>query len=426
MSVLDDLRKAKAEAAPDLRGARRQARQDPPRVDRLPPHSPEAEQGVLGCILLSPNESLGECVGKFKSGGEVFYDLRHQTIYAALIEMCDERQAIDLITLQQRLKDKQLLDQVGGLSYLMALPNTVPSAANLSYYADIVLEKWRVRRMIQTCTSAASRLYECEADTDAALDQVEADILAVDETRGQTDTPQIKDLVNTAIASIEDDWQRKTPSGITTGFVDLDKMTNGFQPGDMIVIAARPSVGKTSMAMCIAEHVAVDQKLPVGVFSLEMTAESLVKRMLCSRARVDIRRIREGMMAERDFPKLASAAGQMSSAPLYIDDSSGLSILQLRAKARRMAQQHGIKLFVIDYLQLLRGVQRRADNRQQEVADISSGIKGLAKELKVPIIVLSQLNREPEKRGPGTKPRLADLRESGSIEQDADFVGLLY
>src|SRR6266487_3828616 len=214
-------------------------------------------------------------------------------------------------------------------------------------------------------------------------------------------------------------------TGIGTGFVDLDKLTTGLHGGEMIVIAARPSVGKTSLAMNIAEYVAIDERLPVGIFSLEMTAESLILRMLCSRSRVNLRNVREGFLAERDFPKLTGAATKLSSAPLFIDDSSGLSILQLRAKARRMYQQYGIKLFIVDYLQLIHSTSRRAENRQQEIADISSGIKALAKELEVPVMVLSQLNREIE-REKGRPPRLSDLRESGAIEQDADLVGLLY
>jgi replicative DNA helicase len=214
-------------------------------------------------------------------------------------------------------------------------------------------------------------------------------------------------------------------TGIATGFNDLDKMTSGLHGGEMVVIAARPSMGKTSLAMNVAEHVAIDQRLPVGVFSLEMTSESLVLRMLCSRSRVNMRNVRDGFLAERDFPKLTGAAGKLAGAPLFIDDSSGLSILQLRAKARRMHQQYGIKLFIIDYLQLLHSTARRADNRQQEIADISNGLKALAKELSVPVIVLSQLNRELE-REKNRKPRMSDLRESGAIEQDADLIGLLY
>ncbi|MEI8042174.1 MAG: replicative DNA helicase [Verrucomicrobiota bacterium] len=396
------------------------------RVDRLPPHSPEAEQGVLGCVLLSPNDCMGECVEKFKSGDEVFYDLRHQTIFTVLAEMYDRREAIDVITLQQRLKNQQLLEEVGGIAYLATLPDTVPSAANLRYYLDIVQEKYLLRKMIHTCTDVVSRVYDYEGELDALMDEVERDILRISESRVQSHTSTIKDLVKKAISTIEDFHQRQgLLTGVGTGFADLDKMTSGLHGGEMIVIAARPSMGKTSLAMNMAEHVAIEQRLPVGVFSLEMTSESLVLRMLCSRSRVNLRNVREGFLAERDFPKLTGAAGKMASAPLFIDDSSGLSILQLRAKARRMAQQFGIKLFVIDYLQLLHSTARRAENRQQEIADISNGIKSLAKELDVPIVVLSQLNREIE-REKGRPPRLSDLRESGAIEQDADVVGLLY
>jgi replicative DNA helicase len=415
-------------AGADLKRARRQkpARPAGGVVDRLPPHSPEAEQGVLGCVLLSPNESLGECITKLREGAEVFYDLRHQTIFIALTEMYDAQEAIDLITLQQRLKDKQLLEQVGGIAYLSTLPDAVPSAANLAYYVDIVQEKYLLRKMIQTCTGVVGRVYEFEGEVDALMDEVERDILRISESRVQANTSPIKDLVKKAINTIEDFHQRQGMlTGVGTGFSDLDKMTSGLHAGEMVVIAARPSMGKTSLAMNIAEHVAIEQRLPVGVFSLEMTAESLVLRMLCSRSRVNLRNVREGFLAERDFPKLTGSAGKLATAPLFIDDSSGLSILQLRAKARRMAQQHGIKLFVIDYLQLLHSTARRAENRQQEIADISNGIKSLAKELSVPVIVLSQLNRELE-REKNRKPRLSDLRESGAIEQDADVVGLLY
>lgn len=245
----------------DLKAARRKkpSSPTPAQVDRLPPHSPEAEQGVLGCVLLSPNECLGECVGKFKSGAEVFYDLRHQTIFSTLVEMYDQREAVDLITLQQRLKDKQLLEQVGGLNYLMTLPNVVPSAANLSYYLAIVHEKHLLRRMIQTCAGVVGRVYDYEGDVEALLDEVERDILRVNEERVETSNDTIKDLVSRAINTIEDFHQRKGMlTGLGTGFADLDKMTNGLHPGEMIVIAARPSGGKTSLAMNIAEHVVMD------------------------------------------------------------------------------------------------------------------------------------------------------------------------
>lgn len=449
-----DLPTEPSSAPPDLKRTRRRkdAAIDLAKVDRLPPHSLEAEQGVLGCMLLDPNIAIGTCIEKFKSrrdpgdtaksnrfntpapsphagAAAAFYDLRHQSLYETLVTMYDAKEPIDLITLRQRLKDKGQLDAIGGVAYLTALVDATPSPANLPFYADIVVEKHLLRRMISTCSSVIGRIYdeEQQGDVESLLDEVEKEVLHISEEREETVSLVIKDLVHKAISQIEDLHARQgQTTGIPTGFTDLDKMTTGFHPGDMIVIAARPSMGKTSLAMNIAEHVAMDVKLPVGVFSLEMSADSLVLRMLCSRARVNLRDIREGFMAERDFPKLTNVAGKMAGSPLFIDDTASLSILQLRAKARRMHQQHGIKLFVIDYLQLLRSTAKRAENRQQEIADISSGIKALAKELKVPIIVLAQLNRELEKRDFGAKPKLSDLRESGSIEQDADLVGLLY
>ncbi len=397
------------------------------RTDRLPPHAPDAERGVLGCILLSPNEALGECLRLMKSGAEAFYDLRHQAIYAALVAMYDARQPIDLITVQQRLRDAAQLEAVGGLTYLNQLADCVPSAANLAYYVEIVMEKHLLRRMLQTCTGVIGRVYDCEGDVPSLLDEVERDILRINEDRERAETKPIKELVNSAITTIEELHARQGMlSGLSTGFQDLDKMTTGLHKGEMIVIAARPSMGKTSLAMNIVEHVAIELQLPVAVFSLEMTAESIVLRMMCSRAEVNLRDVREGFLAERDFPRLTQAAGQIAASPLFIDDTSGLSILQLRARARRMWQQHQIKLVVIDYLQLLHSDSKRGkENRQQEISEISAGIKALSKELEVPIIILSQLNREFEK-DKSRKPKLSDLRESGAIEQDADLVGLLY
>jgi replicative DNA helicase len=419
-----------AGANADLKKARRRKNvsSDSLKLDRLPPHSMECEQGVLGCCLLEPNQCIGECIEKLKDDGhEAFYDLRHQTIYEALATMFNAREPVDIITLQQRLKDRQLLEQVGGIAYLAQLQDAVPSAANLSYYLDYVQDKFLLRRMIATCTDVVGRVYDYEGEVDALLDEVEKEILRINESRAQTAIVGVKELVNKAVTTIENYFSRKgVLNGLGTGFPDLDRMTDGLHGGEMIVIAARPSMGKTSLAMNIAESIVLEQGLPVGVFSLEMSSESLVMRMLCSIARVNLRSIREGFMSEADFPKLTSAAGRLARAPLFIDDSAGLSILQLRARARRMHQQHGVKLFVIDYLQLLHSTARRSqENRQQEISDISSGIKALAKELKVPVIVLSQLNRELEK-DKSRKPRLSDLRESGAIEQDADVVGLLY
>jgi replicative DNA helicase len=398
-----------------------------PKIDRLPPHSIEGEQGVLGCIMLSPKDCIGESIEKLTAGPEMFFDLRHQTLYQALVEMYDESTHIDLITLQQRLKDRKLLDGVGGLAYLAALPDTVPTAAGMEYYIDIVVEKYLLRKMLQTCASISSRIYENEGwDVTELIDEAQRDVLAVTIDGGKTSTPPIRELMMRAIDRIEKMHENKgVIMGVPTGFVDFDKMTTGMHGGEMIVIAARPSLGKTSLAMNIAEHVALEGKIPVGVFSLEMTADQLSMRLLCSRARVNIRNITDGFMVERDFPKLTGAAGKLANSCIFIDDKCGLSIMQLRARARRMWQQHGIKLFVIDYLQLLHSTSRKAQNRQQEIADISNGIKTLSKELDVPILVLSQLNREIEKRGSG-EPMLSDLRESGAIEQDADLVAFLY
>ena len=412
-----DLKRSTARKAP---GA------DVVKVDRLPPHSVQAEQGVLGCALLSPNDSLGICLEKLPRAEGVFYDLRHQTIFEVLVEMYDAKTPIDLITVQQKLKDRGQLDSIGGVEYLGALQDGVPSAANLGYYLEIVREKQLLRKMITTCTEAVGRAYDYEGELDSLLDEVERDVLRISEERVEKTSRSMKSLVNEAIGTIEKYHQGQgILTGIPTGFSDLDKMTSGLHGGEMIVLAARPSMGKTSLAMNVVEHVVLEEKLPVGVFSLEMTAESLVLRMLCSRARVNLQSVRDGFLAERDFPRLTGAAGKMAGAPLFIDDTAGLSILQLRAKARRMHQQYGVKLFVIDYLQLLHSTARKAENRQQEIADISNGVKALAKELKVPVIVLSQLNRDME-RDKNRKPRLSDLRESGSIEQDADVVALLY
>src|ERR1044072_5319910 len=353
-AVIDstDAQFSSAGSAPGQNQRRRRKEQAPlpmPQVgDRLPPHSIEAEQGVLGCALLSPNHCLGVCIEKCKRGSEVFYDMRHQALFDVLAEMYDKKELIDPIVLQQYLRDRNQLEALGGMPYIAGLMNCVPSAASLEYYIEIVREKYILRKMIQTCTGAVARVYDHQGEVDGLLDEVESDGLQIAEERVSMGTKTIKDLVHTAINTIEDYHTRAGAlTGLGTGFPDLDKMTSGLHGGEMIVIAARPSMGKTSLAMNIAEHVAIEEKQPVGVFSLEMTAESLVLRMLCSRSRVNLRNIRDGFLAERDFPKLTGAAGKLANAPLFIDDSAGLSILQLRAKARRMFQQHGIKLFVI-------------------------------------------------------------------------------
>jgi len=400
-------------------------RQKPVNVDRLPPHDLEAERGVLGCLMVSPNEALAESIEVLKDNGQEFYDLRHMTIWDVLVEMYDKREGIDVITVQNRLKEKDMLEQVGGLQYLAALPDAVPSAANLSYYLEIIREKFILRRAVQICTEVVARIYDYTGEVDSLMDGIEMDLIKLRESRIIQENLNMRELVIQCYQQIQDFNERRGMlTGIGTGFVDFDKMTSGLQPAEMIVIAARPSMGKTSLAMNIAETVAIEQKLPVGIFSLEMSASSLVMRMLCSLARVNLRDVREGFLADRDIPKLTNAANWLMRAPIYIDDSSTLTVLQMRAKARRMRMRYGIKLLLVDYMQLLAG-GRRGESRQQEISDISRGIKALAKELNVPIIVLSQLNRELE-REKNRKPRLSDLRESGAIEQDADLVGLLY
>ena len=396
----------------------------PQDVGRTLPHSVEAEQGVLGSMLISPREIIAECVERITE--EYFYVPAHQTIYTVLVELWNAGAGIDLITFTQTLRDRNLLETVGGAAFVTSLYTFVPTAANVTYYLEIVREKFILRQIIAACTASVRRSYEEQDEVNSLLDEVEQKIFAVGEDRFKGQMPGMKEQVMGALESIEQLWERRGGiTGISTGFTELDRMTNGLHPAEMIVIAARPSMGKTALAMNIAEHVAITSKLPVAVFSLEMSSQQLVQRLLCSRARVNLQKVREGFLAERDFPSLTAAASKLAEAQIYIDDTAGLSILELRAKARRLKAQKDIQLIVVDYLQLLKSTTRRAqDNRQLEISEISSGIKGLAKELKVPIIVLAQLNRQPEARS-GGKPRLSDLRESGSIEQDADLVGLL-
>lgn len=409
-----------------VKGRRQEKREFREKLDRLPPHSLEAEKGVLSCVLQSPNESIPDCIQSFRGKSDVFYDLRHKEIYDRLVTMYDAKEPIDIITIQQRLRNENVLDTIGGLPFIQEIIDFVGSPVNLPTYVDIVREKYLLRRMIKTCVTAVNDAYEHEGEVDKLLDRVEKDVLQVNEERSGDDMLSMKQLVSEVITQIEEFHTRDgSLVGISTGLKDLDKMTMGLKGGEMVVVAARPSMGKTSLAMNIVESIAVDQNIPVGVFSLEMTAQSLVMRMVCARARISSRDIINGLMEKPDFNRLTRAAADLTSSPLHIDDTPGLSILQLRAKARRMHQQHGIKFVVIDYLQLLHSTATRADNRQQEIADISNGVKALAKELNVPVIVLSQLNREFEK-DKNRKPRLSDLRESGSIEQDADIVGLLY
>ena len=416
---------ARRTPAPRRNGAAKAAGAAPD-AHRPLPQNVEAERGLLGSILLSPREVLNDCAEQITE--EAFYSQAHGTIFRVLVEMWSANQQIDVITLTNRLRDLNLLDAVGGPGAVTELFGFVPTAANAPHYLDIVLEKSLLRRMIMACTSSAARCYEEQGDVPQLLDDVEREIFTIGETRFRKTEPDMRDEVFAALENIEKMYQQRGRiSGLATGFTIFDQMTDGLHPGEMIIVAARPSMGKTALAMNIVEHVALNLEAPkpVGVFSLEMSTQQLVQRMLCSRARVNMKKIRSGMLARAEHGKLNDAAAALSESSIFIDDTASLTILELRAKARRMRDRHRIELIAIDYLQLCRSTSRRGqDNRQIEIAEISSGIKALAKELEIPIIVLAQLNRQPEQRG-GGKPRMSDLRESGSLEQDADVVALL-
>ncbi len=393
-------------------------------IDRVLPNSLDAEIAVLGAMLLSPQDAGSQA--RERLSVHHFYHTAHQVIFREIAALQDAMQAVDAISLAQRLQDKNLLEEIGGPAYLADLVSRVPTTANIEHYLDIVWEKFLLRQLIEAAHGIIAKSFEQQDDVKGWVDEVEQQIFDITAEKTATGARPVKDFIKDAMQSIERLYdQRGAITGVPTGFRDLDRLTSGFHPGNMVVIAGRPSMGKTALAMNIAEHAAIEQKIPVGVFSLEMSSDELVKRMLCCRARVNLRSLRDGFLAEHHFHPLTTAASELMKAPLYIDDSAGLTINQVRARARRMRLQFGIKLLVVDYLQLMRAPSRRADSsRQAEVADISAGIKALAKELSVPVIVLSQLNRQPESRDEG-KPRLSDLRESGSIEQDADVVGLL-
>lgn len=394
-------------------------------IDRLPPHSIEAEQGLISCLMLDPSVCYHAILGRIK-GAEVFYDLRHQVIFETIHRLLDTGHPVDLISLQQELRNRHQLEAVGGLSYLMALTEISPSASNYEYYLDILFEAFNGRKLIQACAEASAKLYDRPDEVGKILDELGMEVTKLSMDSSIIGEKSVKELVHESIDDIDRFYKNKGAlTGIATGFRDFDKLTGGLQNGDMIVIAARPSMGKTSMLMNIVEHVVLEQNLPVGVFSVEMTARSMITRMLCSRARVNLRNVRDGFLAERDFPRLTSAAGKLASSNLHICDSAALTLFEMKAKAQQWVREFGIKLIGIDYLQILDGQRGPKESRAEEVAKLSKGIKVLARQLNVPVIVLSQLNRDLEKEK-SRKPRLSDLRESGSIEQDMDVGAFLY
>jgi replicative DNA helicase len=392
---------------------------------RVPPHSVEAEQAVLGAVLL--DNTAWEKIGDVVREGD-FYRHDHRLVWQHLESLMQRNQPADVLTLQDALKATGRLDEAGGLAYLNALASGTPSAANVRRYAEIVRDRAILRRLITVSDDIATSALNTQGrDTRQLLDEAESRIFQISEdgARGRVGFQSLQKVLSDVVARVDDLYNRENPNDITgvpTGFVDLDRMTSGMQPGDLIIIAARPSVGKTAFALNIGEHVAVDQGLPVAVFSMEMGATQLAMRLVCSVGRIDQQRLRTGRLTEDDWPRLTHAIQKMQDANLHIDETPALNPLELRARARRLARQYGkLGLVMVDYLQLMSGTGGSNENRATEVAEISRSLKALAKELNVPVIALSQLSREVEKRN-DKKPVMSDLRESGAIEQDADVI----
>jgi len=393
-----------------------------PSLYKVPPQNIEAEQSILGGILLE-NSSINSALEVLSKGD--FYNEAHRKIFSTIIELSEKNEPVDLITLSNALKDKSMLDSVGGTSYLASLVDNVPSAANVANYAKIVKEKAILRGLIGSATDIINSCYETGSDVDEVLDKAEHSIFEISENKVRPSFYPIRDIVKDSFRAIEDLYARKELiTGVPTGFEKIDDLTCGLQKSDLIIVAGRPSMGKTAFALNIAQFAALEGQTPVAIFSLEMSKEQLAFRLLASEAKVDSQRLRKGFLGETDWPKLTTAAGRLSEAPLYIDDTPAITVLEMKAKSRRLAADAGLGLIVVDYIQLMRAGGYR-DNREQEISEISRSLKALAKELKVPVIALSQLNRKVEDRT-NRRPQMADLRESGAIEQDADVIAFIY
>jgi replicative DNA helicase len=390
---------------------------------KVPPQNLQAESSVLGGILLE-NEAVNLVLELLRA--EDFYRESHRKIFRAMIELSDRNEPVDLITLSEFLKGRGDLEAVGGTAYLASLADFVPTAANISFYARIVREKSILRSLISTATDIATRGYEEQGNVEEFLDAAEKVIFDISEKKIKASFIAVGDMIKDTLKTVEKLYERKEMvTGVPTGYEDLDRLTAGLQPADLVIVAGRPSMGKTAFSLNIATNAAF-AGIGAAVFSLEMAKEQLVLRLLCSEARVNNSKVRSGYLSERDFPKLANAAGRLHEAPIYIDDTPAISVLELRAKARRLIRDRSKKvgLIVIDYLQLMRGMGN-ASNREQEISEISRSLKALAKELNVPVIAISQLNRRVEDRG-DRRPMMSDLRESGAIEQDADVIMFIY
>lgn len=388
---------------------------------RVPPHSKEAEESVVGSLLLDKDAILA--IAEFLSPND-FYDERLKEVYLVALELFDERIPIDILTISERLKKKKLLKQIGGLTFLTNLSNKVPTTAHVEHYGRIVRDFAIKRSLLKT----ASKLVEMSTDegmtVSELLDKAEAEVYSLSSQSSPKGFEHIKNVLTVSFDRLDELY--KNPGemrGVATGFADLDKTLSGMQPSNLIILAARPGVGKTALALNIASHVAVKNKKPVGFFSLEMSKEELNDRLLVAHAEIDSWKLKTGRLSEDEFAKLSEAMGILYDAPIFIDDTPALSILEMRSRARRLQVEQGLDLLIVDYLQLARS--RNLENRVQEVGEISQGLKNLARELKIPVLALSQLSRAVEHRGE-KKPQLADLRESGSIEQDADVVMFLY
>ena len=391
-------------------------------AERTLPHNLEAERSVLGAILVH-NDAFNTAAQVID--GRDFYRDAHRRIFDRMVTLSERGDAIDFITLKEELSRGGELDAVGGPAYVASLVDGVPRATNVEYYAKIVKEKATLRNLIYAANKIVANAYEAEQESDLILDEAESLIFAVADDRLKAGFVPMRTLVNESFPKIEQLFEHKRlVTGVPTGFIDLDEMTRGFQGGDLVIIAARPSMGKTSLVLNIAQHVAVQPNMTVGFFSLEMSKESLFIRLLTSEAQIDSHRLMSGHIAERDYGRISQSLERLSGMGLFIDDTANIGVLEMRAKSRRLQSEHGLSLIVVDYIQLM-SARGRYENRTLELASISRSMKGLAKELNVPIVVLSQLSRAPESRS-DHRPQLSDLRESGALEQDADVVILIY
>jgi len=394
-------------------------------LDRIPPQNVEAEQAVLGAMLIE-REAISKVAELLRS--EDYYREAHRLIYNAMIELFNKNDAVDMVTVIEFLRKEDKLEAAGGIAYVTSLANSVPTAANVLYHARIVEEKALLRQLINAATNIAGMGYEGSEEVTGILDSAEKMILAVSSRKMGGDFTPIKSIIFEAFNKIEQLYASKgSITGLATGFKDLDRLTSGLQPSDLILIAARPSMGKTAFVLNIAQHIGIAEKKAVAFFSLEMSKEQLVQRMLCAESAIDSQRLRIGELEAKDWTKLVSGADRLSAAPIFIDDTAGITVMEMRSKARRLKIEFDLQLIIIDYLQLMQGSGKGkgGENRQQEISEISRSLKALAREINVPVIALSQLSRSVESRQV-KKPMLSDLRESGSLEQDADIVAFLY